>query len=105
MSIDASVGWPFDQPPNCAVITLRQIIELREPILHVTHDLDDHGWQFLGAGDAQIEDGAVICYAHILELDSTIRELADMPPGWCAWRATSMSPWIREPSPLFGDGD
>jgi len=39
--------WPFDQLPNCAVITLRRIVFGSAPILHVTHDRDDHGWQFL----------------------------------------------------------
>ena len=33
-----SNDWPFDQPPNCAVITLRDIAENRAPVLHVTHD-------------------------------------------------------------------
>ena len=43
--------WFWDQPPNCAVITLRQIIEDGAPVLLVTHDLDDHGWQFLSGQD------------------------------------------------------
>lgn len=36
-------GWPFDQPPDCAVITLRSIVFEGEPILHVVHDEADHG--------------------------------------------------------------
>lgn len=90
--------WPFDQPPNCAVISLRQIASGTEPILHVTHDDDDHGWQFLGWGDANIEDGVVLCFAEILKLDPLIRELADLPPGWHAWRRSIGDPWIREPN-------
>jgi hypothetical protein len=37
--------WPFDQPPNCAVLTLRSIVFGGAPILYVSHDADDHGWQ------------------------------------------------------------
>ena len=48
--------WPWDQPPNCAVVTLRAIVENGAPILHVTHDLDDHGWQFLDGRDVKMED-------------------------------------------------
>jgi hypothetical protein len=92
-------SWPFDQPPNCAVITLLQIVEGREPILHVSHNSDDHGWQFLCWEDARVEDGVVVCFAHILERDPSIRELADLPPGWHAWRRSAQKPWKREPNP------
>jgi hypothetical protein len=78
--------WPFDQPQNCAVITLRQITQEAAPILHVSHNSDDHGWQFLGWEEARVEDGVVVCFAHILDMDPSIRELADLPPGWHAWR-------------------
>jgi hypothetical protein len=91
--------WPFDQPPNCATISLRQIVSGGERILHVTHDEDDHGWQFLGWGDAQVEDGVVVCLSHILELDPSVREVADLPPGWHAWRQAVGQPWTREPRP------
>lgn len=51
--------WPFDQPPDCAVISLRQIVDGTQPILHVTHDSDDHGWQFNGLDEVKEEDAAV----------------------------------------------
>jgi hypothetical protein len=90
--------WPFDQPPNCAVITLRPIVFESAPILRVTHDSDDHGWQFLGLEDARVEDASVVCLSEILRLDPSIRELADLPPGWHAWRRAVGVPWTREPN-------
>jgi hypothetical protein len=33
--------WPFDQEPNVAAISTRQVIELDYPILLVTHYEDD----------------------------------------------------------------
>ena len=95
--------WPFDQPRNCAVITLRQILDGSEPVLHVSHDLDDHGWQFLGLGDAEIEDAAVVSFQLIVDRDGSVRELADLPPGWHAWRGSALEPWMRAPNPCEDD--
>jgi hypothetical protein len=92
-----SPEWPFDQPPNCAVITLRSIVFDGAPVLHVTHDLDDHGWQFLGAEDADAKDAAVVALVEIVERDPSVREVADIPPGWHAWRQSPSSPWQRAP--------
>jgi hypothetical protein len=87
--------WPFDQPRNCAVITLRDIVFDGAPILHVMHDSDDNGWQFLGLEDADPEKAAVVCLEEIVQLDSSVLALADMPPGWHAWRASTSEPWVR----------
>ena len=95
--------WPFDQPRNCAVYTIRQIVEFIEPILHVTHDLDDDEWQFLGQGDAQIDDLLIVGLGEIVDRDSSLRELADLPAGWRAWRSSPDEPWIREANPLAAD--
>ncbi len=91
--------WPFDQSPNCAVITLRQIIEGAAPILHVTHDSDDHGWQFLTLTDAKEEDALIVCFSHVVDLDPSLLKLADLPPGWHAYRESVTSEWIQEPNP------
>jgi hypothetical protein len=88
--------WPFDQPRNCAVITLKRIIAGDRPILMVTHDLDDHGWQFLDGGDVDESDAAVVGLAGMVARDPSLLELADLPPGWCAWRASPTDPWRRE---------
>ena len=97
--------WPWDQPPNCAVITERDIIENGAPILHVTHDLDDHGWQFLGLGDAEMEDAMVVALSKISEIDPSLELVADLLPGWRAWRNTADDPWRREPYPSSPDSD
>jgi len=34
--------WPFDQNPDVAAITTRQILEESHPIRLVSHDEDDH---------------------------------------------------------------
>jgi hypothetical protein len=92
-------SWPWDQPPNCAVITLRAIVMDGAPILHVTHDLDDHGWQFLDGGNVKMEDAMVVTLASIVDLDPSVASLADLPPGWRAWRRSKFGPWTKEPNP------
>ena len=89
-------NWPFDQPPNCAVISVKQIVEKGQPILHVTHDEDDHGWQFLTLDNANEDDAVVVLFKNILKLDDSLIELADMPPGWHAYRHSINDDWIIE---------
>jgi hypothetical protein len=95
--------WPFDEPENLAVITLRQIIWEDEPILHVTHDSDDGGWQFLGWEDFRMEDAMIVALRTIVRKDPTVAELADLPIGWHAWRRTAGEPWVRDPAPPEDD--
>jgi hypothetical protein len=87
--------WLFRDPQNVAVITLRQIIFGGKPILYVSHDADDGGWQFLDGGDAREEDAAVVLLAEIVRLDPTVQQLADLPLGWCAWRTDAGKAWER----------
>jgi hypothetical protein len=92
-------AWPFDQPPNCATISLRSIVFGGAPILHVTHDADDHGWQFLDGQQAKTANAAVVLLKEIVDLDPSVLAIADLPVGWCAWRATIDADWQRGPNP------
>jgi hypothetical protein len=83
-------------PPDCAVISLRSIVVDGAPILYVTHDEDDHGWQFLDGNDIDFANAAVVMLRNIVKRDPTVLELADMPPGWEARRKSVGSPWRRE---------
>jgi hypothetical protein len=91
----AKANWPFDDPPNVATITVRQIIDGGEPILLVAHDAEDGGWQFLTGGAFDVDDGMVVSLRNIFERDPTIAELADLEPGWQATRIRVGSPWKR----------
>ena len=95
--------WPFDQPPNCAVLCVRQIMHDGSPILLVTHDDDDHGWQFLdGSNGPKVEDAMLVSLSNVVEVDPSILEVATLAPGWRAWRKSANSPWIREKNPDGG---
>jgi hypothetical protein len=87
--------WPFDQPPNCAVITLKAIVAGEMPILFVSHDERDHGWQFLSGDPVSKEDASVVALREIVELDPSILKLADLPAGWVATRRSAYAGWEK----------
>ena len=88
-------SWPFSDAENTATITLKRIIDGTAPILWVSHDLDDGIWQFLDGGTVTDDDASVVALREILDLDPTIRDLADLPLGWKAERDAVGSPWER----------
>jgi hypothetical protein len=87
-------SWLFDQPPNCAVITLRRIVD-GGPILFVSHDADDDGWQFLDGESAEMDEALVVSLKSMLDRDPSLGELADLPLGWIATRKSRSHPWKR----------
>jgi hypothetical protein len=93
--------WPFDQPPNASAITLWRIIrpvdgQPPRPILFVSHNADDHGWQFLDGDDVTPKNGAVVGMGCMLDRDPTLIEIADLPPGWVATRSKPGATWKRQ---------
>ena len=89
--------WPFEDPENVATITVRQIVCDGAPILLVCHDEDDGGWQFLTGGRFEMKDAMLVGLGEIVDRDSSVNELADLPLGWRATRENPDSPWQREP--------
>jgi hypothetical protein len=88
--------WPFADPKNVAVFTTTQVLRLRQPILHVSHDADDGSWQFYtGAAQVSAVDALIVALSEIVDYDATIGELADLPCGWFAERERLGSPWMR----------
>jgi hypothetical protein len=90
--------WPFEDPPNTAAITTRLVIEDGAPVLLVTHDLEDGGWQFLCGTTDDPEEARVVGLGHMCARDASLLELAELPEGWRAWRADVGAPWHRGPA-------
>ncbi len=88
-------NWPFDQARDCAALTTVNVIERNLPILQVTHYTDDHSWAFLRGTTNEASDARVIGMEEALELDPSLAEIADLPPGWSAWREAIGEPWHR----------
>ena len=90
--------WPFDQSPRTAAISVRAVLD-GAPILYVSHDEEDDGWQFLDGRPADLAEGRVISMAKAVALDPSLLEIADLAPGWIAHRERRSGAWIREPHP------
>ena len=96
--------WPFAQPRNTAVITLRRIVLPSPnvppaPVLYVSHDADDGGWQFLDGNTVTMADCAIVGLGEMIKRDATLAQLADLPEGWVATRDSTDHPWHRKPQP------
>lgn len=92
--------WPFDDPPNVAVITTIRILRAGYPILYVVHDGEGE-WQFLDGLDVTVSDGSVVGLRTVVNRDATVLELADLLLGWYAERADAAAPWVRAKMPLM----
>lgn len=78
---------------------MRQVLDGSEPILLVFHDADDHGWQFIGISDASMDDAMLVSLEAIVRLDPTVLDVADLPPGWQAFRNAVGEVWTRREQP------
>lgn len=92
----AAERWPFAQGPDVAAFTTRQVIELNYPIQQVVHYSDDNSWAFLCGTTEDDDDYRLVHMGEILKLDEGLRSIADLAPGWSAWRNSKQSPWERQ---------
>jgi hypothetical protein len=92
-------AWPFADPRNVAVFTVRDIVETRRSILVVHHDAEDGGWQFLTGEPIDMKNAMLVSLSEIVRLDPTVAVLADLPLGWQATRARVGGDWSRSAAP------
>ena len=81
--------YQFAQPENTACLSCVHVMREGAPILHVTHDADDGGWQFLCGADHG-EDDAM---GEVVALDPSVNALHEMPEGIGAFRETAGGEW------------
>lgn len=81
--------------PRGGIFSLKGIVFDNKPVLHVTHDIGGD-WQFLDLNDADENEIVFVHSEHLLERDSTLKEVSDLPEGWHAWRINIESTWQRE---------
>jgi hypothetical protein len=88
-------NWKFPDPPHTAVYLSATVHNGAEPVTYVSHDTDDGAWQFLGDSMSDGGGPVVSCFHHPIDRDISLLELADLPLGWYAERASVGEPWIR----------
>ena len=94
-AMGAPGSWAFPDRPNLAVVTVVQVLRHGMPVLYVTHDAHDGGWQFLTGKTVDVEDAMVVGLEEMIRHDPTLTALADLPIGWCAWREGRDAEWQR----------
>lgn len=92
----AIADWPFDQGPQVAAITTRQVLNEGLPIIRVIHYSEDEDWAFVCGTTSETEDLRVVAMKTMFKLDPTLCTIADLPLGWTAWRQFVGAPWNRE---------
>lgn len=97
--------WPFDQPPNCAVVTTSGVMKDGALITRVFHDEEDDGWQFLHEGEFSMEEAMLVLLKNVIAHDESVLEVADLPPGWCATRKSRGGQWSRRRESESGEDD
>jgi hypothetical protein len=83
------------------VICCGHVFRRERPAKLVCHEKGD--WQFMcGGTDHSSADGHFVHVGVLLNLDPSLDQLADLPPGWEAERDDSGAPWIIT---RYGAGD
>lgn len=77
---------PFDQVENCVTYTDSFVVEDNYPVLLVTHDDDDHTWQFLSWQSGALEDCMMVSLKSAVERDKTLYDIAYLQPWYVATR-------------------
>lgn len=86
----------FKTHRDTAVFTTKFVLEENKTITYVTHEIEDGAWQFFSDDSFDnFEDvGKVIGLQEIIELDSSLLELLDLPLGCSASRKDKNDSWI-----------
>ncbi|WP_298717644.1 hypothetical protein [Chitinophaga sp.] len=85
----------FNIALNSAVLTTRFVLHENKPILSVFHHEEDGIWEFIGDDIcADDSDYLVISLDEIINLDTSILEISELPAGKSAQRAGKNQPWI-----------
>lgn len=80
-------------PRNLAVYVCSHVFATERPILVVSHA--DGDWQFLcGSSHEESDEPRHVGVEHLIERDTTLEALADLPVGSNAERATVTSAWV-----------
>ena len=78
---------------NIYVFTTRRIVLGQDPILRVLHD-EDGDWQFLSREEVLTEsDAMVVSLGGMMEIDSSLKDVVDIPTGMQAVRDRVGNEW------------
>jgi hypothetical protein len=94
---DRRAWWMRHWLLRTTCIQTGEVFEQREPVLLVSHDVDDGMWQLIGCSDADPARGKIGHLHHAVDEDRTLIDVLDLALGSDAVRTGRGSPWSRRP--------
>ena len=94
---------PTPKFPSPRPIGPSSVVIFGTAILMAVHYGDDHSWAFTCGTSDDPEDGRACTMREAFEHDPSIAGIADLEPGWCAWRESPTDSW--QSCPLDGEAD
>ena len=89
--------WPFVDPPSTVAVTSSDITNRDNPILYVSHEIDEDGdvsWQFhYDENNFDFSRALLVRLDSILRLDLTIEGVSGLPIGYSAKRCQIGGDW------------
>jgi len=88
------MGMVSKVPYHIAAFVCSHVFEGTRPVLYVTREGGD--WQFL-CGDVHRDGPRLVGIGHLIERDTSLEQLLDLPSDWQAERQSVASEWQRTP--------
>jgi hypothetical protein len=92
------VAWPFPGgrfPEDLGAVVQRTVLDMKLPARMVAHAADGSWMVGDGVNDPNEPGAAVATHLrHVVEHDPSLAELASLPPGSRADRASGDAPWV-----------
>ncbi|WP_143448738.1 hypothetical protein [Kineosporia sp. A_224] len=99
--------WPFTDnrfPHGLGAVVQRTVLSGQSPARLVIHDSDNNWLVGDGRTDPNQPNACVATHiAHAVALNSSLKDLADLAPGWMAERPGPGQPWERSPHHYLPD--
>lgn len=92
---DSQREWMFTESGDTTVVTYNKVLHEGMPILFVLH-AEDGRWHFQNSYDIDFKDVAFPSLYTIVQLDSSLLEISDLPVGWIAYRENINGVWRKE---------
>ncbi|MEV4414355.1 hypothetical protein [Catellatospora sp. NPDC049609] len=93
--------FPFAEgrfPDSLGAVVQCTVLEGREPAREVVHTAENSWIVGDGFNDPNLPNAAVVsCMRLVVEQNSTVARLADLPLGHLAYRENPGMPWVVEP--------
>ena len=93
-----TADWPYKVSRTLPVVTTKNVLNSGKPVLFVFHDAKDDSWQFLDAQVPGVADLTTATLEEVVKRDDSVHSvLADLKPGWAAFRKDKTEAWTSAP--------